>query len=109
MIVDSAFVGMRKPDPGIYELTIERLIGSEPEVAAAGRIQVDHLKVGRRRADEIGCRLDDIQEPRQCSVRVQGSGRNLWTCGVGHRCRIYSGSGRPRVSGPIHTRPMPMR
>jgi putative hydrolase of the HAD superfamily len=25
LVVDSAFVGMRKPEPGIYELTLERL------------------------------------------------------------------------------------
>jgi putative hydrolase of the HAD superfamily len=25
LVVDSAFVGMRKPDPRIYELTLERL------------------------------------------------------------------------------------
>jgi putative hydrolase of the HAD superfamily len=25
LVVDSAFVGMRKPDPAIYELTVERL------------------------------------------------------------------------------------
>jgi putative hydrolase of the HAD superfamily len=25
LVVDSAFVGMRKPDPPIYELTVERL------------------------------------------------------------------------------------
>lgn len=29
-VVDSAFVGMRKPDPEIYELTRERLDGIEP-------------------------------------------------------------------------------
>jgi epoxide hydrolase-like predicted phosphatase len=27
VVVDSAFVGMRKPEPGIYELTVERLGG----------------------------------------------------------------------------------
>ena len=27
LVVDSAFVGMRKPEPGIYELTVERLGG----------------------------------------------------------------------------------
>ena len=27
LVVDSAFVGMRKPEPGIYELTLERLGG----------------------------------------------------------------------------------
>jgi putative hydrolase of the HAD superfamily len=25
LVIDSAFVGMRKPEPGIYELTLERL------------------------------------------------------------------------------------
>ena len=30
LIVDSAFVGIRKPDPEIYELTLERLGGPEP-------------------------------------------------------------------------------
>jgi putative hydrolase of the HAD superfamily len=31
LVVDSAWVGMRKPDPRIYELTIERLGGLAPE------------------------------------------------------------------------------
>jgi putative hydrolase of the HAD superfamily len=31
LVVDSAFVGMRKPDPEIYELTLERLGGATPE------------------------------------------------------------------------------
>jgi putative hydrolase of the HAD superfamily len=31
VIVDSAWVGMRKPDPEIYRLTLERLDGLEPE------------------------------------------------------------------------------
>ena len=31
VIVDSAFVGLRKPDPAIYTLTLERLGGVEPE------------------------------------------------------------------------------
>jgi putative hydrolase of the HAD superfamily len=30
LVVDSAFVGMRKPDPAIYELTLDRLGGVEP-------------------------------------------------------------------------------
>src|SRR4029077_17406064 len=33
VVVDSAFVGMRKPEPGIYELTLERLGGVDAEVA----------------------------------------------------------------------------
>jgi len=31
LVVDSAFVGMRKPDPEIYELILERLGGVSPE------------------------------------------------------------------------------
>ncbi len=31
LVVDSAWVGMRKPDPAIYRLTIERLGGLSPE------------------------------------------------------------------------------
>jgi putative hydrolase of the HAD superfamily len=31
VVVDSGFVGMRKPDPEIYELTLERLGGLAPE------------------------------------------------------------------------------
>jgi putative hydrolase of the HAD superfamily len=30
LVVDSAWVGMRKPEPGIYELTLERLGGVDP-------------------------------------------------------------------------------
>jgi putative hydrolase of the HAD superfamily len=31
VVIDSAFVGMRKPDPAIFELTLERLGGAAPE------------------------------------------------------------------------------
>ncbi|MCE3266276.1 MAG: HAD-superfamily hydrolase, subfamily variant 3 [Solirubrobacterales bacterium] len=31
LVVDSAFVGMRKPEPEIYELTLERLGGPSPQ------------------------------------------------------------------------------
>jgi putative hydrolase of the HAD superfamily len=31
VVVDSAWVGMRKPDPEIYRLTLERLGGVAPE------------------------------------------------------------------------------
>ena len=29
LVVDSGFVGMRKPDPEIYELTLARLVGDQ--------------------------------------------------------------------------------
>ena len=47
VVVDSGFVGMRKPEPGIYELTLERL-GGVPR----GRVRVRgrHGAELRRRA-----------------------------------------------------------
>ncbi len=40
-VVDSGFVGMRKPDPAIYELTLARLEG----IAAAECLFVDDMEV----------------------------------------------------------------
>ena len=37
VVVDSAFVGMRKPDPAIYSLTLERLGGVARAVRVRGR------------------------------------------------------------------------
>jgi epoxide hydrolase-like predicted phosphatase len=49
VVVDSAFVGLRKPDPRIYELTVERL-GTEP----ADCVFVDDLEVNCAAARELG-------------------------------------------------------
>jgi epoxide hydrolase-like predicted phosphatase len=51
IVVDSAFVGMRKPDPAIYELTLERLGGG---VAAAECVFLDDLDVNCDAARELG-------------------------------------------------------
>ncbi|HKP20355.1 MAG TPA: HAD family phosphatase [Thermoleophilaceae bacterium] len=50
VIVDSAFVGLRKPDPAIYELTLERLGG----VAAERCVFVDDLELNCDAARELG-------------------------------------------------------
>jgi putative hydrolase of the HAD superfamily len=50
VIVDSAFVGMRKPDPRIYELTLERL----GDVAAEECVFVDDLDVNCDAARALG-------------------------------------------------------
>jgi epoxide hydrolase-like predicted phosphatase len=50
VIVDSAFVGMRKPDPGIYRLTLERLGDVEPERC----VFVDDLEPNCETARELG-------------------------------------------------------
>jgi putative hydrolase of the HAD superfamily len=50
LVVDSAFVGLRKPDPAIYELTLERLGGASPEQC----VFVDDLDVNCETARALG-------------------------------------------------------
>jgi epoxide hydrolase-like predicted phosphatase len=50
VIVDSAFVGLRKPDPEIYMLTLERLGGVEPERC----VFVDDVDLNCDTARELG-------------------------------------------------------
>jgi putative hydrolase of the HAD superfamily len=49
LVVDSAFVGMRKPEAGIYELTLERL-----GLPAAACVFVDDLEPNVAAARELG-------------------------------------------------------
>ena len=58
VVVDSAFVGMRKPEPEIYELTLERLGGG---VEAADCLFVDDLEVNCETARALG----------MCAVRFE--------------------------------------
>jgi putative hydrolase of the HAD superfamily len=50
VIVDSAWVGMRKPDPRIYTLTLEKLGGLEPEAC----LFVDDNELNVEAARELG-------------------------------------------------------
>ena len=50
LVIDSGFVGMRKPDPGIYELTVARLSGINPDDC----LFVDDLLVNVEAAQAIG-------------------------------------------------------
>ena len=50
LVVDSAFVGLRKPDPAIYALTLERLGGVRPEDC----VFVDDLDVNCETARSLG-------------------------------------------------------
>ena len=66
VVVDSAHVGMRKPEPGIYELTLERL-----GVAAGDALFVDDVEINCDAAQALGLRtvwfrsteqaIDDIE------------------------------------------------
>ena len=51
IVVDSAFVGMRKPDPAIYELTVERL---GEGVRASDCIFIDDIDVNIEAAESLG-------------------------------------------------------
>jgi putative hydrolase of the HAD superfamily len=51
VVVDSAFVGMRKPDPEIYELTLERLGGG---IGAPDCVFVDDVEPNCATARELG-------------------------------------------------------
>ena len=53
LVVDSACVGLRKPDPAIYTLTLERLGGVAPERC----VFVDDLDVNCHTARELGMKM----------------------------------------------------
>ena len=49
VVTDSGFVGMRKPDPGIYELTLRQL-----DVPAGAALLIDDIDVNCAAARELG-------------------------------------------------------
>jgi putative hydrolase of the HAD superfamily len=51
IVVDSAFVGMRKPEPAIYELTLERIGGG---IGATDCLFVDDVEDNVAAARELG-------------------------------------------------------
>jgi putative hydrolase of the HAD superfamily len=62
VIVDSAFVGMRKPDPAIYELTLERLGGG---LRADECVFVDDTDVNCAAAAELGMHAVRFRDAEQ--------------------------------------------
>ncbi|HEX8073860.1 MAG TPA: HAD family phosphatase [Thermoleophilaceae bacterium] len=68
VIVDSAFVGMRKPDPRIYELTVERLGGG---VQASDCVFVDDTDVNCRAAEELGMRAVQFRDAEQAIAEIE--------------------------------------
>jgi putative hydrolase of the HAD superfamily len=70
VVVDSAFVGMRKPDPEIYKLTLERLgDGLRP----ADCLFVDDVDVNCETAQSLGMKVVHYVEPDQAisAIRAQ--------------------------------------
>jgi putative hydrolase of the HAD superfamily len=69
VIVDSAFVGLRKPDPAIYSLTLDRLGGVAPERC----VFVDDLDVNCETARELGMAAVRFESARQAISAIEAA------------------------------------
>jgi putative hydrolase of the HAD superfamily len=72
VVVDSAFVGLRKPDPAIFELTLERLGGVAPERC----VFVDDLDVNCEAAARLGMAAVRFESADQAIPQVEAFLRN---------------------------------
>ena len=68
LIVDSAFVGMRKPDPAIYELTLERL-----GLPAAACVFLDDLEANCDAAAALGMHAVRFLDTAQAIAGVEAA------------------------------------
>ncbi len=66
LVVDSAFVGMRKPEPGIYELTLERLGAN-----AAECLFVDDVDLNCDAARGLGMQAVHFQSNEQAIPEIR--------------------------------------
>jgi putative hydrolase of the HAD superfamily len=69
LIVDSAWVGMRKPDPEIYLLTLERLGGLEPTAC----LFVDDNEVNVEAARGLGMRTVQFRSNEQAIPEIRSA------------------------------------
>jgi putative hydrolase of the HAD superfamily len=69
LIVDSAWVGMRKPDPEIYRLTLERLGGLEP----AACLFVDDNELNVEAARGLGMRAVQFRSNEQAIPEINST------------------------------------
>jgi putative hydrolase of the HAD superfamily len=68
LVVDSAFVGMRKPDPPIYELTLERLGDG---IEARDCLFVDDVEVNVETARELGMQAVHFRANEQAISEIE--------------------------------------
>jgi putative hydrolase of the HAD superfamily len=69
VVVDSAFVGLRKPDPAIYALTLERLGGVSPERC----VFVDDLDVNCEAARALGMAAVRFVDSEQAIPEIESA------------------------------------
>ena len=70
VVVDSAFVGMRKPDPAIYELTVERLGGG---LTPADCVFVDDMEVNGAAAVALGMAGVRFEDEAQATREIEAA------------------------------------
>lgn len=68
VVVDSAFVGMRKPDTAIYELTVERLGGG---LRPSDCVFIDDIDVNCAAARDLGMTAVQFHSTDQAMAEVQ--------------------------------------
>ncbi|MGH2954789.1 MAG: HAD-IA family hydrolase, partial [Solirubrobacterales bacterium] len=68
LVVDSGFVGMRKPERGIYELTVARLGDG---IAAAECLFVDDVEANVEAARELGMTAVHFRENEQAISDIE--------------------------------------
>ncbi|HUA03563.1 MAG TPA: HAD family phosphatase [Solirubrobacteraceae bacterium] len=68
VVVDSAFVGSRKPEPGIYEITLERL-GAVPETT----LFIDDVEVNCEGARKLGIAAIRFRSTEQAIGEIEAA------------------------------------
>lgn len=68
LVIDSAFVGVRKPEPRIYELTLERL-----GVSADQALLLDDLELNCTAARELGLKAVWFRAPEQAIADIEAA------------------------------------
>ena len=68
IVVDSAFVGCRKPEPRIYEIVLERL-----GVEASGCLFVDDVEVNCDAARELGMTAVHFRDNEQAIAEIRAA------------------------------------
>jgi putative hydrolase of the HAD superfamily len=68
VVVDSAFVGSRKPEPRIYQITLERL-GASPEEA----LFIDDVEVNCEGARELGIAAIRFRSTEQAIAQIEAA------------------------------------
>jgi len=70
VVVDSAFVGMRKPEPGIYELTLDRLGDG---IGAADCLFIDDIDANCEMATELGMTAVHYRDAAQATAEIEAA------------------------------------